>query len=78
MLRLEGKEIFPKRLNDEVFEQVLSKDKRLAHAVKQPSSLKVMVNDLPIWKVEGDSNLSLHKLISSGYSLDFTTENLLV
>ena len=78
MLRLEGKEIFPKSLNNEVFEQLMSQDKRIAQASQRNSSMKIMMNELPIWRVAGDSNLSLHQLTSNGYSLDFQTENLIV
>ena len=53
-------------------------DKKFVWAIKQPSSLKVMMKDLPIWKVSGNSPLSLHKLSDDGYKLDFSNENLLV
>ena len=36
------------------------------------------MKDLPIWKVSGNSPLSLHKLSDDGYKLDFSNENLLV
>jgi hypothetical protein len=40
--------------------------------------MKLMVNDLEIFKIEGDVKLSLQNLVTLGYQLDFDTESLIV
>lgn len=64
-----------------VFEDVIKEGGKSSRVLEsntsETKSLKLMVNDLAIFKGEDDVKLSLQNLITLGYQLDFNTENLI-